>query len=169
MSQRSPKPCRHRGAAPYPRGADPGARRQALCDTGRDGSRPCNSLTPDHKRAAALFLNWFGGQSSRRTRLRFVMDSAPGTNISIPLRSTGEISDFLGRARSPLRGTEGSNPSPSSGEAVFAVSSSKREERRELPLPPSLLCRLGPLLPRPRPPPRRPASAARSISSTAGI
>ena len=27
MSQRSPKPCRHRGAAPYPRGADPRARR----------------------------------------------------------------------------------------------------------------------------------------------
>jgi anaerobic selenocysteine-containing dehydrogenase len=66
-------------------------------------------------------------------------------------------------------GTDGSNPRLSTGESVFAVSSSKREERRELRLPPSSLCRLGSLLPRPRPPARRPAPAARSISSTARI
>src|SRR6516162_711342 len=40
-------------------------------------------------------------------------------------------------------GTNGSNPVCSTGESAFAVSSSKREERRELRLPPSSLCRLG--------------------------
>ncbi len=38
MSQRSPEPCRHGGTAPYPRGTDPGARRQTLRDTDRNGA-----------------------------------------------------------------------------------------------------------------------------------
>src|SRR4029077_16896060 len=49
MSQRSPKPRRHRGAAPHPRGADPGARWQTLCDINRNGAGARDSLTPDHK------------------------------------------------------------------------------------------------------------------------
>src|SRR5215471_19187026 len=59
MSQRSPKPCRHRGAAPYPRGADPGARWQTLCDIDRNGAGARDSLTPDHKSTTAQSLSWF--------------------------------------------------------------------------------------------------------------
>ena len=68
MSQRSPKPCRHRGAAPYPRGEDPGARWEILCDT----------LTSDHKEPGCASL-WV----------------LMGTDGSIPLRSASEspISD----------------------------------------------------------------------------
>jgi hypothetical protein len=59
MSQRSPKPRRHRGAAPHPRGADPGARWQILCDIDRNGAGARDSLTPDHKRTTAQFLSGF--------------------------------------------------------------------------------------------------------------
>jgi hypothetical protein len=45
MSKRSPEPCRHGGTAPYPRGTDPGARRQTLCDTDRNGAGTRDSLT----------------------------------------------------------------------------------------------------------------------------
>ena len=49
MSQRSPKPRRDRGTAPYPRGADPGVRRQTLCDIDRNGTGTRNSLNcPAH-------------------------------------------------------------------------------------------------------------------------
>ena len=46
VPQRSPEPCRHRGAAPSPRGADPGARRETVCDT----------LIPDHKEPGCASL-----------------------------------------------------------------------------------------------------------------
>src|ERR1700730_11124839 len=59
MSQRSPKPRRHRGAAPHPRGADPGARWQILCDIDRSGAGARDSLTPDHKSTTAQFLSGF--------------------------------------------------------------------------------------------------------------
>jgi len=51
LSQGSPKPCRHRGAAPYPRRKDPGARWETLCDT----------LTPCHEEtgcASLWILRW---------------------------------------------------------------------------------------------------------------
>ena len=35
MPERSPEPCRHRSAAPSPRGTDPGARRQVVRDIAR--------------------------------------------------------------------------------------------------------------------------------------
>src|SRR6516225_6138911 len=59
MSQRSPQPCRHRGAAPCPGGADPRTRRQALCDIDRNGAGTRDSLTTDHKSTTARFLSWF--------------------------------------------------------------------------------------------------------------
>jgi hypothetical protein len=45
MSKRSPEPCRHGGTAPYPCGTDPGARRQTLRDTDRNGAGTRDSLT----------------------------------------------------------------------------------------------------------------------------
>src|SRR5207244_7370636 len=59
MSQRSAKPRRYRGAAPHPRGADPGARWQTLCDIDRNGAGARDSLTPDHKSTTAQFLSGF--------------------------------------------------------------------------------------------------------------
>ena len=46
MSQRSPQPHRHRGAAPYPRGANPGPRWQTLCDIDHNGAGTRDSLSP---------------------------------------------------------------------------------------------------------------------------
>jgi hypothetical protein len=40
MSWRSPEPCRHDSTAPHPRGADPGAQWQTLCDFDRRGIAP---------------------------------------------------------------------------------------------------------------------------------
>jgi hypothetical protein len=45
VPQRSPEPYRHGGTAPYPRGTDPGARRQTLCDTDRNGAGTRDRLT----------------------------------------------------------------------------------------------------------------------------
>jgi hypothetical protein len=56
MSKRSPEPCRHGGTAPYPRGTDPGARRQTLCDTDRNGAGTRDSLTRDHRSATARYF-----------------------------------------------------------------------------------------------------------------
>jgi hypothetical protein len=68
---RSPKPCRHRGAAPHPRGADPRARRQALCDSDRDGPGPCDSLSPG---------------SEKRRRIRKLVRRAVLTKNTVALR-----------------------------------------------------------------------------------
>ena len=59
MSRRSPEPCRHGGTAPYPRRTNPGARRQTLCDTDRNGAGTRDRLTQDHRIATAQFFNWF--------------------------------------------------------------------------------------------------------------
>jgi hypothetical protein len=56
MSRRSPEPCRYGGTAPYPRGTDPGARRQTLCDTDRNGAGTRDSLTRDHRSATARYF-----------------------------------------------------------------------------------------------------------------
>ena len=68
MSQRSAKPRRHRGAAPHPRGADPGPRRQTLCNIDRNGAGARDSLTPHHKSTAAQFLSWFDELAAVRAR-----------------------------------------------------------------------------------------------------
>jgi len=39
--------------------ADPGARRQTLCDIDRNGAGAHDSLSPDHKSATAQFLSGF--------------------------------------------------------------------------------------------------------------
>src|SRR5205807_10253668 len=41
------------------RGADPGARRQTLCDIDRNGAGARDSLSPVHKSTTAQFLSWF--------------------------------------------------------------------------------------------------------------
>ena len=43
MPRRSPEPCRDGGTAPSPRGADPGARRQTLCDIDGSVAGNCNN------------------------------------------------------------------------------------------------------------------------------
>src|SRR6516164_1764390 len=79
MSQRSPKPRRYRGAAPYPRGADPGARRQTLCDIDRNGTGTRNSLTPDHNSATAQLLSWFDEFAAGSEALVLRMSQRPRT------------------------------------------------------------------------------------------
>ena len=80
MSQRSPEPCRHGGTAPYPRGTDPGARRQTLCDTDRKGAGTRDSLTRDHRSAAARFST--GSNSLPRSR-----------DLHISVRITGVLGE----------------------------------------------------------------------------
>src|SRR5205823_11853711 len=84
MSQRSPKPCGHRGAAPHPRGADPGARWQTLCDTDRNVAGARDSLTPDHKSATAQFLSGFDEFAAGSEAL--VLRSSERTNTARGIR-----------------------------------------------------------------------------------
>ena len=117
MSQRSPEPCRHGGTAPYPRGTDPGARRQTLCDTDRNGAGTRDRLTRNHKSAATQFLNSskqpFPGESThefcqarRRSGIEVTSKLARGSNIShrAVVREEGpRVRIRLPPALSPLR------------------------------------------------------------------
>jgi hypothetical protein len=100
MSRRSPKPCRHRGAAPYPGRADPGARWQTLCDTDRAAPGTCDSLTRDHKSAAALFLNWSGRSLRHDCASLWILRL--GTDGSNPVFSSGESGANLISVTNPI-------------------------------------------------------------------
>ena len=54
VPQRSPEPYRHGGAAPYPRGTDPGARRQTPCDTARNRAGTRDSLNRNSATAMSM-------------------------------------------------------------------------------------------------------------------
>src|SRR6202035_5129925 len=74
MSRRSPEPCRYGGTAPYPRGTDPGARRQTLCDTDRNGAGTRDSLTRDHLSATARLSTGSNSLSQVKRSTHFCQD-----------------------------------------------------------------------------------------------
>src|SRR5215472_16035988 len=66
MSWRSPEPCRHGSTAPHPRGSDPGARRQTLCDFDRRGV----ARSELHDATRASLVSAFPGELARGRELR---------------------------------------------------------------------------------------------------
>jgi len=74
VPHRSPEPCRHGGTAPYPRGTDPGARRQTPCDTARNRAGARDRLTRDHRSATARFSTGSNSLSQVKRSTHFCQD-----------------------------------------------------------------------------------------------